>query len=110
MEAKAKARFVGVSARKSRLVADLIRGKKVGTALNILSFTPKASARIINKLLKSALANASQNKGIDLDNLFVKTIFVNEGPTMKRFRPRPMGRAGRIRKRTSHITIILEEK
>jgi large subunit ribosomal protein L22 len=109
MEVKAKLRFTRIAPRKARLVADLIRGKKSEDALNILTFTPKAAARIIVKLLKSAIANATQKK-IDVDRLYVKTIAVDQGPTMKRFMPRAMGRATSIRKRTSHITIVLDER
>jgi len=109
MEARAVVRFIRVSPRKARYVADLVRGKQVEEALNILSFTTRKAAQIIGKLLKSAIANAGQNESIDADTLFVKTIFVDGGPTMKRFRPRAMGRAGRILKRTSHVTIVLDE-
>lgn len=110
MEVQAKARFIKVSPRKARLGADLVRGKNVQNALTDLAFSRKVSGRIITKLLRSALANADQLGSIDLDGLFIKRIFVDEGPTMKRFRPRAMGRATRIRKRTSHITVILDEK
>jgi large subunit ribosomal protein L22 len=99
-----------MSPRKARLVADLIRGKKSEEALNILIFTRKAAARILIKLLKSAIANATQKKTIDVDRLYVKKITVDQGPTMKRFTPRALGRATTIRKRTSHIHIILDEK
>jgi len=109
MEARAKLRFTRIAPNKARLVAALIRGKGSEEALNILTFTPKAAARIIVKLLKSAIANATQKK-IDVDRLYVKTIYVDQGPTMKRFMPRAMGRATPIRKRTSHITIILDER
>jgi large subunit ribosomal protein L22 len=109
MEAQAVAKFLRLSPRKARLSADLIRGKQVEEALNVLSHTPKVGARVISKVVHSALANARQNKSIDVDTLFVKTIFINQGPTLKRFRPRPMGRAGRIRKRTCHITVVLSE-
>ena len=109
MEAKAIARYIRMSPRKVRLVADLIRGKGSEEALNILSFTKKAAAKIILKLLKSAIANATQKKTIDIDRLFVKKITVDQGPTMKRFQPRALGRATMIRKRTSHITIVLDE-
>jgi large subunit ribosomal protein L22 len=109
MEVKAKLRFTRIAPRKARLVADLIRGKRSEEALNILTFTPKAAARVIVKLLKSAIANATQKK-IDVDRLYVKTIAVDQGPTMKRFMPRAMGRATSIRKRTSHITIVLDER
>ena len=109
MEVKARLRFVRVAPRKARLVADLIRGKGSEAALNTLSFTKKSSAGIITKLLKSAIANATQKKTIDIDHLFVKKITVDQGPTMKRHIPRALGRATMIRKRTSHITIILDE-
>jgi large subunit ribosomal protein L22 len=99
-----------MSPRKARLVADLIRGKKSEEALNILIFTRKAAARILIKLLKSAIANATQKKTIDVDRLYVKKITVDQGPTMKRFTPRALGRATTIRKRTSHIHMILDEK
>jgi len=92
------------------LVADLVRGKKSEEALNILSFTKKASAKILIKLLKSAIANATQKKTIDIDRLYVKQIMVDQGPTMKRFQPRALGRATTIRKRTSHINITLDER
>jgi len=110
MEAQAVAKFLRLSPRKARLSADLIRGKQVEEALNVLSHTPKVGARVISKVVHSALANARQNKSIDVDTLFVKTIFINQGPTLKRFRARPMGRAGRIRKRTCHITVVLSER
>lgn len=110
MEAQAVAKYLRLSPRKARLSADLIRGKQVEEALSILSHTPKAAAKVISKVVRSALANATQNQRIDVDTLFVKTIFVNQGPTLKRFRARPMGRAGRIRKRTSHITVVLSER
>jgi large subunit ribosomal protein L22 len=109
MEVKAKLRFTRTAPRKARLVADLIRGKTSEEALKILMFTPKAAARIIIKLLRSAIANATQKK-VDVDRLYVKTIAVDQGPTMKRFMPRAMGRATPIRKRTSHITIVLDER
>jgi large subunit ribosomal protein L22 len=110
MEVRAKLRFVRVSPRKARLVADLIRGKGSEEAMNILTFTKKAAAKILIKLLKSAVANATQKKTIDIDRLYVKKIAVDQGPTMKRFQPRAMGRATMIRKRSSHITIILDEE
>jgi large subunit ribosomal protein L22 len=110
MEAQAVAKYLRLSPRKARLSADLIRGKQVEAALNILTQTPKFGARAISKVVHSALANARQNKSIDVDTLFVKTIFINQGPTLKRFRPRPMGRAGKIRKRTCHITVVLSER
>jgi large subunit ribosomal protein L22 len=110
MEVKARLRFVRMSPRKARLVADLIRGKGSEEAVNILAFTKKAAAKIIGKLLKSAIANATQKKTVDIDHLYVKKITVDQGPTMKRFMPRALGRATTIRKRTSHILIVLDEK
>ncbi len=110
MEVKARLRFVRIAPTKARLVADLIRGKKSEEALNILTFTQKAAAKILIKLLKSALANATQKKNIDVDRLYVKQITVDQGPTMKRFQPRALGRATMIRKRTSHIHIVLDER
>jgi large subunit ribosomal protein L22 len=110
MEAKAVARDIRISPQKARLVADLIRGKDVETAINTLRFMPKKGARIIRKLVESALANAGQNEAIDVDTLYVKTIFVDGGPMLKRIRPRAQGRATRILKRSSHITVVLEEQ
>jgi len=109
METVAVAKYIRMSPQKIRLVADLIRGKKVEEALNILSFTPKASAPIISKVLKSAIANAGQKQGVDVDTLMVKHISVDEGPTMKRYRARAMGRGNTILKRSSHIKIVVEE-
>jgi large subunit ribosomal protein L22 len=110
MQAKAIARQVRVAPRKARLVVDLIRGKQVGEAFAILRNTPKAASPIVEKVLKSAVANAEHNYELETDNLVVEQVFVDEGATMKRFRPRAMGRASRINKRTSHITIIVSEK
>ena len=109
MEVKARAKFIRTSPRKARMVTELVRGKGVEEALNILAFTKKAPAKIITKLLKSAVANADQMKHIDVDTLFIKQITVDQGPTMKRYRPRAMGRATIIRRRMSHITVVLEE-
>jgi large subunit ribosomal protein L22 len=109
MEVRARLRFVRIAPRKARLVADMIRGKGSEEALNILTFTKKAAAKIVIKLLKSAIANATQKKTIDIDRLYIKKITVDEGSTMKRFQPRALGRATMIRKRTSHITIVLDE-
>ncbi len=109
MEARAVAKYLRISPRKTRLCADLIRGKRAEEAVNILSHTPKAGARMISKVVQSALANARQDKSIDVDTLYVKTVFVNQGPTLKRWQPKPMGRAGRIRKRTCHVTVVLSE-
>ena len=110
MEVRARLRFVRVAPRKARLVADLIRGKGSEEALNILTFTKKAAAKILVKLLKSAIANATQKKTVDIDRLYIKKIAVDQGPTMKRFQPRALGRATTIRKRTNHITIVLDEE
>jgi len=110
MQAKAVARRVRIAPRKARLVVDLIRGKQVGEAVAILNFTQKAASPIVGKVLKSAMANAEHNYDMDVNNLVVAQAFVDEGPTMKRFRPRAMGRASQINKRTSHITIVLSEK
>ena len=109
MEVRAVARFVRISPRKIRLVMDRIRGKKVEEALNILSFAPQKGARILRKLLNSAVANALENSGLDVDTLYVRRVYADEGPILKRWRPRAQGRATRIRKRTSHLTVILEE-
>jgi large subunit ribosomal protein L22 len=110
MEAKAVARNIRISPQKARLVADVVRGQDVEKALNTLRFMPKKGARILRKVIESAVANASQNQAIDVDTLFVKTIFVDGGPMLKRIRPRAMGRANRILKRTSHITVVLDEQ
>ncbi len=109
METRAAVKFIRVSPRKIRLVMDQVRGRKVEEALNILSFAPQKGARILKKLINSAVANAEQNSDVDVDLLYVKRIYANEGPTMKRWRPRAQGRATRINKRTSHLTIIVDE-
>ncbi len=109
MEVRARLRFVRIGPRKARLVAELIQGKGSEEAMNILTFTKKAAAKILIKLLKSAIANATQKKSIDIDRLYIKKITVDQGPTMKRFQPRALGRATMIRKRTSHITLVLDE-
>jgi large subunit ribosomal protein L22 len=109
METRAVAKFIHVSPRKARLVAENIKGKPVEDALNILRFTPKKAAGLIGKVLTSAVANAEQLPGIDVDALYVKQVLINPGPTLKRIMPRAMGRATRVRKRTSHITVVVEE-
>lgn len=109
-QAKAIARYVRISPRKVRQVVDLIRGKKVSDALAILQFTPKGATEPVTKVLQSAVANAEHNYEMDTDALFVKEIFVDQGPTLKRIKPRAMGRADQIRKRTSHITVVVGEK
>lgn len=110
MEVKAIAKQVRIAPRKVRLVVDLIRGKHVGEALAILAHTPKAASPVVEKVLKSAIANAEHNNELDPNSLVVSKVFVDEGPTLKRFRPRAMGRASRINKRTSHITVVVSEK
>lgn len=98
-----------ISPRKARLVVDLVRGKKVDDALNILNFTQKRAAKMVHKLVKSAVANVEARGDVDVDGLYIKRIFVDPGPTLKRFMPRAMGRATPILKRTSHITVVLDE-
>ena len=109
-EARATLKFARISSRKVKIVADLIRGKNVDEALAIVKFTPKASSEVIEKLLKSAIANAENNHEMKHENLYVAEIFANQGPTLKRIRPAAKGSAVRIIKRTSHITIVLKEK
>ena len=109
LEATATLRFARISARKVKIVADLIRGKKVDEALAIVKFTPKASSEVLEKLLNSAIANAENNHGMNRGNLVVSEIYANQGPTMKRIRAASKGSAARIRKRTSHVTIKLRE-
>ncbi|MEA5445187.1 50S ribosomal protein L22 [Gammaproteobacteria bacterium AB-CW1] len=109
MQVNAKLRFARISPQKCRLVADQVRGKPVAQALQILEFSPKKASHIVRKLLESAIANAENNEGADVDELKVERIFVDEGPMMKRFRPRAKGRADQILKRTSHITISVAD-
>jgi len=106
---RAKLRYLRISARKTRLVADLVRGKNVAEAINILTFTPRAACEPVRKLIESAIANAEAGNA-DVDQLYVNTLTVDEGPTLRRFRPRAMGRATRINKRTSHVTCVLAER
>ena len=108
--ATAKARFVRVSASKARRVIDLVRGKSVEDALDILRWAPQAASEPVAKVIASAAANAQNNEGLDPATLVVATVFADEGPTAKRIRPRAQGRAFRIRKRTSHITVIVESR
>ena len=110
MQTRAQAKFVRVSARKARLVTDLIKGRDLAEAQQTLDYSEKGAARIVSKVLNSAAANAENNGGLNPDTLYVLNAYVDEGPTLKRFRPRAMGRATRINKRTSHITVILEER
>lgn len=108
-EARATLKYARISARKVKIVADLLRGKTVEEALAIVKFTPKASSEILEKLLKSAIANAENNHFMNRKDLVVSEIYANQGPTLKRIRPAAKGSAVRIRKRTSHITIVLRE-
>ncbi|BAN68174.1 50S ribosomal protein L22 [endosymbiont of unidentified scaly snail isolate Monju] len=110
MQAVAKLRFARLSAQKGRLVADQIRGLPVEQALNVLAFSKKKGAALMKKVLDSAIANAENNEGADVDELKVKTVYVDEGPTMKRLRARAKGRGTRILKRTSHITVIVADE
>ena len=109
MESRAVARYMRISPQKMRLIMDEVRGKKVDEAIRLLSFSPKRGARVLRKLISSAVANAEASKDIDVDTLYIKRIYADQGPIMKRFRPRAMGRASRIKKRTSHLTVILDE-
>jgi large subunit ribosomal protein L22 len=109
MEAFAKHRHARTSAQKARLVADQIRGLHVEKALEVLSYSPKKGAGLVKKALESAIANAEHNEGADIDELSVSKIFVDEGPTMKRIKPRAKGRADRILKRSSHITVVVSD-
>ena len=109
MQVAATLRYARVSPQKCRLVADTIRGKTVDDALRTLTFTPKKSARIVKKVLESAIANAEHNDGADIDELKVESIFVDQGPSMKRMRARAKGRGNRIVKRTSHITVTVAD-
>ena len=110
MEAKAVAKYVRISPQKAGLVMNLIRGKDVNEALAILKFTPNKAASIVEKVLKSAIANAENNLGLDRDNLYVAKAVADQGPIMKRMMPRAMGRSNLMRRRTSHITVVVDEK
>ena len=110
MEAIAKHRFARTSAQKARLVADQVRGLPVDKALNLLTFSPRKAAVLVKKVLESAIANAAHNEAADIDTPKVATIMVDEGPSMKRIRPRAKGRADRILKRTSHITVVVSDR
>lgn len=110
MEAKAIAKYVRISPRKVQIVADLVRGKNVNEALAILKFTPKRGAEELERVLKSAIANAENNFDLDRESLYISEAFANQGPTIKRFRPRAQGRAFMIRKRTSHIGLVVKER
>ena len=106
----AKLSYARIPVQKACFVLDAIRGKDVQTALGILSYNPRYASSVIEKILKSAVANAENNNGMNPDNLYVEECFANKGPTMKRIKPRAQGRAYRIEKRTSHITVVLDER
>ena len=110
MEAKAVAKYIRIAPRKARVVIDLIRGKNVAEAFAILKFTPKAGADVVNKVLKSAVANAENNFDMNVDALYVAEAYVDQGPTLKRIHPRSRGQAFKILKRTSHVTVVVKEK
>ncbi|HEY8272636.1 MAG TPA: 50S ribosomal protein L22 [Pseudobdellovibrionaceae bacterium] len=110
MEVKASLNYARVGAQKARLVADVVRGKDVNEAVKTLTFLNKKSAATIKKLIESAVANAEYKKVMDVDRLYIKSIWVDQGPVLKRFRPRAQGRAFGVRKKTSHINVVLEEK
>ena len=109
-QAKATLKYARISSRKVKIVADLIKGKDIDEAMAILKYTPKASSEMLEKLLKSAIANAENNHNMTHEKLYVADIFANQGPTLKRIRPAAKGSAVRIRKRTSHVTIVLKER
>ena len=110
MQTQAVLKFVRLSPQKARLVADLVRGKKVDEALNILKFSNKKAAKVLKKVLDSAIANAENNNGADVDELKVKEIFIDEGPVLKRIMPRAKGSADRIKKRMSHVTVRVSDE
>ena len=109
METRAVAKYIRISPQKARLVADVVRGMEVDNAITTLKFMPKKGARILRKVIESAVANAIQTEKVDADTLYIKKILIDGGPMLKRFRPRAMGRATRILKRTSHITVVVDE-
>lgn len=110
MEAKAIARHIRIAPRKIRIVIDLIRGKNVGEAFAILKYTPKVGAEVLEKVLKSAIANAEHNCDLNADALYISQAFVDQGPTLKRIHPRSRGQAFKILKRTSHVTLVVKER
>lgn len=110
MELKASLKYTRVAVQRARLVADLVRGKNVNDAIGLLAFSNKKSADLIKDLIQSAVANAEDKKVIDVDNLYVKTIYVNQGPHLKRFRPAARGQASRRKKKQSHIHVVLDER
>lgn len=109
-QGKAVLKYARISARKVKIVLDLIKGKSIDEAYGILRYTPKAASDLLYKLLKSAESNATNNNGLDRDDLYVAEAFAGQGPTLKRILPRAQGRANRIRKRTSHITLVVKER
>lgn len=110
MEVKAKLSYARIGSQKARLIADMVRGKDVNDVVRFLSYENKKAGKMILKLVQSAVANAEQKQVIDVDNLYLKTICVDEGPHIKRFMPRAQGRATEIKKRTSHIRVVLDER
>jgi large subunit ribosomal protein L22 len=110
MEVRAVTKYVRISSEKVRMVVEAVKGKPVETGLSILKFMPQKGARLLAKTIRSAVANAEQRSGVDIDQLIIENIFADQGPTLKRFRARARGRGTRILKRTSHITVILSEK
>ncbi|MCY6371554.1 50S ribosomal protein L22 [Clostridium ganghwense] len=110
MEARAIAKYVRMSPRKAGVVLDLVRGKNANEAFAILKYTPKEAATVISKVLKSAVANAENNFNLDVNKLYVAEAYANQGPTLKRFKPRAQGRAYSIMKRTTHITLVVKER
>ncbi len=110
MEAKAVAKYIRIAPRKIRIVMDLIRGKNIGEAFAILKYTPKVGAEVIEKVLKSAVANAEHNNDLNVDKLYVAAAYVDQGPTLKRIHPRSRGQAFKILKRSSHVTVVVKER
>ena len=110
MEAKAVARYIRIAPRKIRIVIDLLRGKSVGEAFAILKYTPKVGSEVVEKVLKSAVANAEHNYDMNVDNLYVAAAYVDQGPTLKRIHPRSRGQAFKILKRSSHVTVVVKER
>jgi large subunit ribosomal protein L22 len=110
VEAKAVAKYIRIAPRKIRIVMDLIRGKNIGEAFAILKYTPKVGAEVIEKVLKSAVANAEHNNDLNVDKLYVAAAYVDQGPTLKRIHPRSRGQAFKILKRSSHVTVVVKER
>lgn len=110
MQAIATAKYIRVSSRKMKFICDMVRGKNLDEALTLLKFTPKKGAKVLEKVVTSAAANAENNFNMDRDNLYIAEVYANQGPTLKRWRPRAQGRAFQILKRTSHISVVVKEK